>query len=107
MSLKDKLEIGLKPDAPFRPDNLSEFQRDDEACRGRGATRRLARASSGTSRLRRAGREKTSSYAAASDRARSNESPPMSVVAAYNRTRCPHGLDTHSAASSWTPPLDG
>lgn len=24
MSLKDKLEIGLKPDAPYRPDNLPE-----------------------------------------------------------------------------------
>lgn len=32
MSLKDKLEIGLKPDAPFRPDNLPDFQRDDRAC---------------------------------------------------------------------------
>jgi hypothetical protein len=32
MSLKDKLEIGLKPDAPFRPDNLPGFQRDDPAC---------------------------------------------------------------------------
>jgi len=36
MSLKDKLEIGLKPDAPFRPDNLPDFQRDDEACGSRG-----------------------------------------------------------------------
>ena len=32
MSLKDKLEIGLKPDAPYRPDNLPEFQKDDPAC---------------------------------------------------------------------------
>jgi hypothetical protein len=32
MSLKDKLEIGLKPDAPFRKDNLPEFQKDDPAC---------------------------------------------------------------------------
>jgi hypothetical protein len=32
MSLKDKLEIGLKPDAPFRKDNLPEFQQDDPAC---------------------------------------------------------------------------
>ena len=32
MSLKDKLEIGLKPDAPYRPDNLPEIQKDDEAC---------------------------------------------------------------------------
>ncbi len=32
MSLKDKLEIGLKPDAPFRPDNLPEFQQDEPAC---------------------------------------------------------------------------
>jgi hypothetical protein len=32
MSLKDKLEIGLKPDAPYRKDNLPEFQQDDAAC---------------------------------------------------------------------------
>jgi hypothetical protein len=32
MSLKDKLEVGLKPDAPFRPDNLPDFQQDDKAC---------------------------------------------------------------------------
>jgi hypothetical protein len=32
MSLKDKLEIGLKPEAPYRPDNLPEFQKDDPAC---------------------------------------------------------------------------
>ena len=32
MSLKDKLEIGLKPDAPFRKDNLPDFQKADPAC---------------------------------------------------------------------------
>lgn len=32
MSLKDKLEVGLKPDAPYRPDNLPKFQEDDPAC---------------------------------------------------------------------------
>lgn len=32
MSLKDKLEIGLKPDAPFRKSNLPDFQKDDPAC---------------------------------------------------------------------------
>jgi hypothetical protein len=32
MSLKDKLEVGLKPDAPFRPDNLPDFQKDDKTC---------------------------------------------------------------------------
>jgi len=32
MSLKDKLEIGLKPDAPFRRDNLPAFQQDEPAC---------------------------------------------------------------------------
>lgn len=32
MSLKDKLEIGLKPDAPYRKDNLPEFQQDEPAC---------------------------------------------------------------------------
>jgi hypothetical protein len=37
MSLKDKLEIGLKPDAPYRPDNLPEFQQDDPSCR-KGST---------------------------------------------------------------------
>ena len=29
MSIKDKLEIGLKPDAPYRRDNLSEHEQDD------------------------------------------------------------------------------
>jgi len=32
MSLKDKLEIGLKPDAPYREDNLPDFQKDDPSC---------------------------------------------------------------------------
>jgi hypothetical protein len=32
MSLKDKLEIGLKPDAPYRKDNLPDSQQDDAAC---------------------------------------------------------------------------
>jgi hypothetical protein len=32
MSIKDKLELGLKPDAPYRPDNLPERQQDDPAC---------------------------------------------------------------------------
>jgi hypothetical protein len=32
MSMKDKLEIGLKPDAPYRPDNLPEFQQTDADC---------------------------------------------------------------------------
>ena len=32
MSLKDKLEIGLKPDAPYRPDNLPEHQQADPDC---------------------------------------------------------------------------
>jgi hypothetical protein len=32
MSLKDKLEIGLKPDAPYRQANLPDFQQDDPAC---------------------------------------------------------------------------
>jgi len=32
MSLKDKLEVGLKPDAPFRPDNLPDFQQEDQDC---------------------------------------------------------------------------
>jgi hypothetical protein len=30
MTWKDKLEIGLKDDAPFRRDNLPEFQQTDE-----------------------------------------------------------------------------
>jgi len=30
MTWKDKLEIGLKEDAPFRRDNLPEFQRNPE-----------------------------------------------------------------------------
>jgi hypothetical protein len=32
MSLKDKLEIGLKPDAPYRQDNLPDSQKNDPAC---------------------------------------------------------------------------
>jgi len=32
MSLKDKLEVGLKPDAPYRPDNLPGFQQEDPSC---------------------------------------------------------------------------
>ncbi len=30
MTWKDKLEIGLKDDAPFRRDNLPEFQQTDQ-----------------------------------------------------------------------------
>jgi hypothetical protein len=32
MSLRDKMEVGLKPDAPYRPDNLPDFQLADPAC---------------------------------------------------------------------------
>ena len=32
MSFKDKLEIGLKPEAAYKPDNLPDFQKDDPAC---------------------------------------------------------------------------
>jgi hypothetical protein len=31
--LKDKLEVGLRPDAPYRKDNLPEFQQDDPSCK--------------------------------------------------------------------------
>jgi len=48
MSLKDKLEIGLKPDAPYRPDNLPDFQANDPECQdasmpGKSATAEQAR----------------------------------------------------------------
>lgn len=48
MSLKDKLEIGLKPDAPYRQDNLPEHQQDDPDCQegaepGEGPDQRVAR----------------------------------------------------------------
>jgi hypothetical protein len=48
MSVKDKLETGLKPDAPYRPDNLPEFQKDDPDCHqgadpGDGPAERQAR----------------------------------------------------------------
>ena len=33
MSFKDKLEIGLKPDAPYRDENLPDIQKDDPDCR--------------------------------------------------------------------------
>ncbi len=32
MSIKDKLEIGLKPDAPYREANLPDTQQDHESC---------------------------------------------------------------------------
>ncbi|MGE4163116.1 MAG: hypothetical protein AB7G23_15420 [Vicinamibacterales bacterium] len=32
MSIKDKLEIGLKPDAPYRDANLPDTQQDHESC---------------------------------------------------------------------------
>jgi hypothetical protein len=31
-TLKDKLEIGLKPDAPYRQENLPDEQKDDPSC---------------------------------------------------------------------------
>ena len=37
MSLKDKLEIGLKPDAAYRPDNLPEHQLEQVKRRKRAA----------------------------------------------------------------------
>ena len=48
MSLKDKLELGLKPDAPFRSDNLPDFQKSDPDCQiagepGESARQRRAR----------------------------------------------------------------
>ena len=43
MSLKDKLELGLKPDAPYRPDNLPRFQRNDPACQDAGEPGESAR----------------------------------------------------------------
>jgi hypothetical protein len=48
VSIKDKLELGLKPDAPFRADNLPEFQKFDPDCQiagepGESARQRRAR----------------------------------------------------------------
>jgi hypothetical protein len=36
MSIKDKLELGLKPDAAYREDNLPDFQKDDPSCQVAG-----------------------------------------------------------------------
>ena len=36
MSFKDKMEVGLKPDAPYRPDNLPEIQQGDPDCQEAG-----------------------------------------------------------------------
>jgi len=47
MTLKDKLEVGLKADAPYRSDNLPRFQRQDPACQEAGEP-------GGSARLRRA-----------------------------------------------------
>jgi hypothetical protein len=38
MTIRDKLEIGLKPDAPYRPDNLPDFQKDEAPARRRRRT---------------------------------------------------------------------
>jgi hypothetical protein len=46
MSIKDKLEIGLKPDAPYRKANLPPSQKD----RAVDAPRRKSRARPSTSR---------------------------------------------------------
>ena len=46
MTLKDKLEIGLKEDAPFRKDNLPENQ-----VRGRRFTRSAIAITSGLPRI--------------------------------------------------------
>ena len=43
MSLKDKLEIGLKPDAPYRPDNLPEHQLQ-QVKRRKGAAKTVRKA---------------------------------------------------------------
>ena len=42
MTWKDKLEIGLKDDAPFRRDNLPEFQQTDPETR-RKTLKRIGR----------------------------------------------------------------
>ena len=43
MSIKDKLELGLKPDAAYRPDNLPDFQKDDPNCQVAGEPGESAR----------------------------------------------------------------
>lgn len=48
MSFKDKMEVGLKPDAPYRPENLPDFQQVDPSCEvaaepGDGSTQEAAR----------------------------------------------------------------
>jgi len=65
MSLKDKLEVGLKPDAPYRPDNLPRFQRADPACQdasepGESPRLRRARAECDTTPVKRRRRSKKS-----------------------------------------------
>jgi hypothetical protein len=44
MTWKDKLEIGLKDDAPFRRDNLPDFQRADDTPDAEDAARADAKA---------------------------------------------------------------
>jgi hypothetical protein len=43
--VKDKLEIGLKPDAPYRPGNLPESELDDPATRDKRERQRESTAS--------------------------------------------------------------
>ncbi len=48
MSFKDKMEVGLKPDAPYRSENLPDFQQGDPSSEvaaesGEGTTQDQAR----------------------------------------------------------------
>ena len=52
MSLKDKLEIGLKPDAPYRAANLPARELAGAKLRKRPAKRKPARAATTRTRAR-------------------------------------------------------
>ena len=73
MTVKDKLEIGLKEDAPYRKDNLPDFQvRGPEVPSGpgRSPTIPLARGDKTVARTQKARRAKTAHQVPANKRRR-------------------------------------
>ena len=90
MTWKDKLEVGLKNDAPFRRDDLPDFQKSDEGRArkpgdpGRSPQEPEARVEAGTS-----------SYAVAGRR------PPRSRPKARTSTPTPGTRRSKPAARRW------
>ena len=73
MSFKDKMEVGLKPGAPYRTENLPEIQQDDPDCQEAGQpgdSERLRAAREACENPAKPGVRKTRPAASRADRAR-------------------------------------